>query len=120
MNEQVAVLDNPAVTPCAYGYMRVPCDVSDDKVRELEGDVVKYAKDSGLNFVCFFFEFSCGSREAFEDLIAELIRTDVHHVVVPSMRHLAQNGLLQDLMLDRLSSSAHAEVLAMRLITVIE
>jgi DNA invertase Pin-like site-specific DNA recombinase len=104
----------------AYGYMRVPCDVPDDKVRQLERDVIAYAETHGLHFVQFFFEFHCGSREAFEDLIAELVRTDVRYVVVPSLRHLAHNRLLQEQMLEHLSFTARAQVLAMRLKTVIE
>lgn len=122
MNETgaVAVLDGPGAAPCAYGYMRVPGDVPDDKVRKLENQLVAYAENHGLRFVRFFFEFHCGSREAFEELVAELVRADVHHVVVPSLRHLAQNGLLQDQMLDYLRFRARAEVLAMRLRTAIE
>ncbi|MFD9888242.1 hypothetical protein ACFWY9_02785 [Amycolatopsis sp. NPDC059027] len=115
-----AVLDSPATAPRAYGYMRVPCDVPDDKVRKLESQVVTYAENCGLRFVCFFFEFHCGSREAFDELVAELVRTDAHYVVVPSLRHLAQNSLLQDQMLDHLNFAARAQVLAMRLKTAIE
>lgn len=116
----VAVLDRPATAPRAYGYMRVPCDVPDDKVRQLENQVVEYAENCGLRFVSFFFEFHCGSREAFDDLVAELVRADAHHVIVPSLRHLAHNRLLQDQMLNHLSFTARARVLAMRLKTAIE
>ncbi|MEU8412646.1 hypothetical protein AB0C24_07670 [Amycolatopsis japonica] len=115
-----AVLDSPATTPHAYGYMRVPCDVPDNKVRKLENQVVAFAENNGLRFVGFFFEFHCGSREAFDELVAELVRTNAHHVVVPSLRHLAQNALLQDQMLEHLSFKARAQVLAMRLKTAIE
>ncbi|WP_329046559.1 hypothetical protein OG738_32090 [Amycolatopsis sp. NBC_01488] len=116
----VAVLDRPATAPRAYGYMRVPCDVPDDKVRQLEKQLIAYAENCGLSFVGFFFEFNCGSREAFDDLVAELVRADVHHVIVPSLRHLAHNRLLQDQMLSHLSFTARAQVLAMRLKTAIE
>ena len=115
-----AVLDDPAAAPRAYGYMRVPCDVPDDKIRRLESQVVAYAEKRGLQFISFFFEFHCGSREAFQDLVTELIRTDAHHVVVPSLRHLAHNELLQDQMLDQLNFTARTQVLAMRLKTAIE
>lgn len=119
-----ATLDQaaPAAVPLprAYGYMRVPCDVPDDKVQQLEHDVVAYAEGNGLHFVQFFFEFHCGSREAFDELVAELVRTGARYVVVPSLRHLAHNRLLQDMMLERLSFAARARVLAMRLKTVIE
>lgn len=116
----VVVLDRPAAIPRAYGYMRVPCDVKDEKVRRLENQVVAYAENRGLCFVRFFFEFHCGSHEAFDELVAELVRADAHHVVVPSLRHLAHNGLLQDQMLNHLSLTARAQVLAIRLKTAIE
>ena len=115
-----AALDSPKSTPRAFGYMRVPRDVPDKKVRKLEKRLVAYTKTHGLHFVRFFFEFHCGSHEAFEELVAELVHTGAHHVVVPSLRHLAQNGLLQDQMLDYLRLRARAEVLAMRLRTAIE
>ncbi|WP_146073602.1 hypothetical protein [Amycolatopsis sp. CA-126428] len=115
-----SVLDRASVMPHVYGYMRVPCDVADSKVWELEREVVAYAEKRGFHFVQFFFEFNCGSREAFDELIEELVRVDAHHVVVPSLRHLAHNELLQDLMIDQLCVTAHAEVFAMRLKTVIE
>ena len=100
--------------------MRVPCDVPDEQVRQLEQQVVAYAEMKGLHFICFFFEFNCGSREAFDELVAELVSTDAHFVVVPSLRHLAHNAFLQDQMLEHLSFAARARVLAMRLRTVIE
>lgn len=115
-----AVLDSPTTAPRAYGYMRVPSDVPDNKVRRLENQLVAYAEKCGLSFVRFFFEFHCGSHEAFDELVEELVRADAHHVVVPSLRHLAQNGLLQDQMLGYLEFKARAQVLAMRLRTAIE
>ncbi|OKJ98981.1 hypothetical protein AMK34_10380 [Amycolatopsis sp. CB00013] len=100
--------------PLAYGYMRVPRDVSDDKVRRLERAIMRFADGQGLYFVSFFFEFHCGSREAFDELITELVRAQARHVVVPTLRHLARNGLLQDVMRDRLTQEARAEVLVLR------
>lgn len=100
--------------PLAYGYMRVPPDVPDRKVRGLEQAVIRFAESLGFSFMSFFFEFHCGSREGFEELVTELKRTDARHVVVPSLRHLALNTLLQDAMCTRLLLDAHAEVHAMR------
>ena len=119
-----AILDEaePAATtlPRAYGYMRVPCDVPDEQVWQLEQETMAYAGKKGLDFVRFFFEFNCGSREAFGELVAELVSEDAHYVVVPSLRHLAHNAFLQDQMLEQLSFAARAKVLAMRLRTVVE
>jgi hypothetical protein len=100
--------------PLAYGYMRVPAHVPDHKVRGLEQAVIQYARTLGLYFVSFFFEFHCGSREGFDELASELVRADAHHVVVPSLRHLALSTLLQDAMCERLALDARAEVHAMR------
>ena len=115
----VALLSSPAPSalPRAYGYMRVPCDVKDDKIRRLENRVATYSTSRDLHLKRFFFEFNGGSREAFEELISELVRTDTRHVVVPSLRHLSYNTLLQKIMLERLDFSAQAQVLAMRLRT---
>lgn len=94
--------------------MRVPPDVPDRKVRGLEQAVIRFAEGLGLYFVSFFFEFHSGSREGFDELVTELVRADARHVVVPSMRHLALNALLQDAMCRRLLQDARAEVHAMR------
>ncbi|MEV4049593.1 hypothetical protein AB0J55_00235 [Amycolatopsis sp. NPDC049688] len=102
------------VAPLAYGYMRVPDGLPDRKVYSLEQAVIRYAHDLGLHFVRFFFEFHCGARDGFEDLITELRRTDARHVVVPSLRHLALNTLLQDAMRERLALDTGAQVHAMR------
>ncbi|MEU0537085.1 recombinase family protein [Amycolatopsis tolypomycina] len=103
-----------ALPPLAYGYMRVPCDVPDDKVRKLEQRLRAFAASHGLYFVTFFFEFSCGSREAFDELVTELQRADAHYVVVPSFGHFARSVLLQNSMLAQLEHDAQAEVLALR------
>ncbi|MEA5366453.1 hypothetical protein VA596_43465 [Amycolatopsis sp., V23-08] len=110
----------PALSAMAYGYMRVPADVPDRKVRDLEQEVIQFAEGLGLYFVSFFFEFHCGSREGFEDLVTELVRAEARHVVVPSLRHLAHNRLLQKAMCERLQLAACADVHAMRLRTAIE
>jgi hypothetical protein len=98
--------------PLAYGYMRVPADVPDHRVRRVEQAVTRFAAAKGLYFVSFFFELDCGSREGFDELITELVRADAHHVVVPSLKHLALNELLQAAMREQLVLEARAEVYA--------
>lgn len=100
--------------PLAYGYMRVPCDVPDDKVRRLEQALRAFAALQGLYLVTFFFEFDCGSQEAFGELLTELRRAEAHYVVIPSLRHFAHSVLLQNQMLTRLEHEAAAEVLVLR------
>ena len=113
------VVDIPAkyeqiARPLAYGYMRVPCDVPDVKVQRLEQALRAFAALRGLYLVPFFFEFSCGSQEAFHELKTELQRADAHHVVIPSLRHLARSILLQNTMLGQLELEAAADVLVLR------
>ena len=96
--------------PLAYGYMRVPADVPDYRVRRVEQAVVRCSEAKGLYFVSFYFEHHCGSREGFDELVAELLRADAHHVVVPSLKHLALNELLQTAMREQLAAEANAQV----------
>jgi len=106
--------DERITQPLAYGYLRVPCDVPDGKVRRLEQALRALAALRGLYLATFFFEFSCGSQVAFEELLTELQRADAHYVVIPSVRHFARSLLLQNQMLTRLEYEAAAEVLALR------
>ncbi|MGW4133731.1 hypothetical protein [Amycolatopsis japonica] len=110
----IAPEDEPITRPLAYGYMKVPCDVPDGKVRRLEEALRAFATLKGFYLVTFFFEFSCGSQEAFHELITELQRADAHQVIVPSLRHFAHSPLLQNMMLSELEYLAAAEVLALR------
>jgi hypothetical protein len=99
--------------PPVYGYMRVPCDLPDEKVWHLEQDLRAYAAAKRFCFVAFFYEFVCGSQDAFNDLVGELQRAGAHYVLVPTLRHLARNILLQNMMLARLEFDAAAEVLTL-------
>ncbi|EOD63942.1 hypothetical protein [Amycolatopsis vancoresmycina] len=96
--------------PPAYGYLRVPVDVPDRRARELELAVIRFAESRSLNFVSFFFDSDFGVRGGFTELVAELVRANARHVVVPSLRHLARHARLQDAMQDRLVLDAGAEV----------
>lgn len=100
-----AILDQaePAAVPVprAYGYMRVPPDIPDNKVQRLERRVTNYAETKGPHFAQSTFEFHSGSHKAFDELVAELVRIDARFVVVPSLRQLAQNDFLQSQMLEQ-------------------
>jgi DNA invertase Pin-like site-specific DNA recombinase len=99
-----------ALTPPAYGYMRVPCDIPDDKVHHMEQQLRHFASREGWFFATIFSEFTCGAYDAFNELVQELQRADAHHVVVPTFRHLARNLMLQNILLTRLEFDAQAEV----------
>lgn len=100
-----------ALQPLAYGYMRVPSGIPDAKVRRLELKMQRFAERQGLCLAATFYEFQCGVFEAFYELIEELERAEAHYVIVPTLRHLARNRLLQNNLLTRLDFDAHAEVL---------
>ncbi|MEC3980416.1 recombinase family protein [Amycolatopsis sp. H20-H5] len=100
-------------TPAAYAYMRVPCDIPDAKVRRMEYELRHFAEDKGFQLAAIFPEFECGRFEAFADLLQELQRAEAHVVIVPTFRHLARNTLLQNMLLNRLETQAHAEVFAL-------
>ncbi|MFD8496233.1 hypothetical protein [Amycolatopsis sp. NPDC059657] len=61
-----------------------------------------FAARKGLALAGIFPEFVCGVHDAFEELLEEVQRTDAHYVIIPTLRHLARNGFLQDVLLDRL------------------
>jgi hypothetical protein len=50
--------DAPA--PLAYAYMRVPCDIPDDKVQRMEHELRRHAERMGLHLAGIFSEFVCG------------------------------------------------------------
>jgi DNA invertase Pin-like site-specific DNA recombinase len=91
--------------------MRVPCDIDDAKVRRMELEMQRFAEGKGFCFGTIFDEFTCGIFDAFEELVAELIRAEAHYVIVPALRRLARNRLLQNILLARLECDAQAEVL---------
>jgi hypothetical protein len=98
-----------ALRPLAYGYMRVPCDIPDAKVRRMEFEMQRFSERHGWCLAAIFYEFVCGVHDAFEELVEELQRADAHHVVIPTYRHLARSPLLQNSLLQRLEFDAHAE-----------
>ena len=96
--------------PLAYAYMRVPFDIPDDRVRRMEHELRRFAEGKGWCLAETFYEFRCGMHDAFNDLIAELQRTGATTVIVPTLRHLARNTLLQNVLLSRLEFDAGADV----------
>jgi DNA invertase Pin-like site-specific DNA recombinase len=96
--------------PVAYAYMRVPCDIPDDKVRRMEHELKCFAERKGFCLAEIFYEFVCGSFTVFNELAVELQRAGVTTVIVPTLRHLARNVMLQNCLLNRLEFDAGADV----------
>ena len=99
-----------ATLPPIYGYMRIERHQSEDTLHSLEAGLRLYAEAQGYQLVRIFQEFVPGCHRTFAALVDQLKRTDAHHVVVPSMEHLARHPLLQIHMVIRLELEAHAEV----------
>jgi len=96
--------------PLAYAYMRVPCNVDDDKVVKM-GHQLRYgAERMGFHLEKIFSELICGQFDEFENLLSELTSSGSRCVIVPTLRHFAKSPLHQNLILDRLFFSAEAEV----------
>ncbi|RMI32287.1 hypothetical protein [Nocardia stercoris] len=93
-----------------YGYVRD--DLADDHVAELEDAMCTLAASEGLCFAATFHESTPGDGTAFAELTAELKRADAHHVVVPSLDHLAGQTIPRDLLIAKLASEAAARVWA--------
>jgi hypothetical protein len=69
-NERNNELSLPkGLRPLAYGYMRVPCDIPDDKVCRMEYELRRFAEVKGFCLVAIFSEFVCGVHDAFNELV---------------------------------------------------
>ncbi|WP_028477751.1 hypothetical protein [Nocardia sp. CNY236] len=91
-----------------YGYLRD--DLADGQCKELEAAMSSLARDEGLCFAATFHESTGGDGAAFAELTAELKRADAHHVVVPSLEHLAGQTIPRDVLLAKLVDEAAAQV----------
>ena len=96
--------------PLIYGYLRVTDDLDDHAIRRMERGLHLLAETKGFCFATTFHEYQPGYHGAFDELTRELQRAQAHNVVVPSLGHLAQHPMLQDLMLTRLARDANAHV----------
>ncbi|NNH69407.1 hypothetical protein HLB23_05905 [Nocardia uniformis] len=92
-----------------YGYVRD--DLADGRSDELEVAMCDMASSAGFCFAATFHESTPGDGTAFAELTAELKRADAHHVVVPSLDHLAGQTIPRDILIAKLAQEAAAQVL---------
>ncbi|NKY86683.1 hypothetical protein [Nocardia veterana] len=92
-----------------YGYVRD--DLADGRAAELEDAMCTLANEVGLCFAATFHESTQGDGTAFAELTAELKRAEAHHVVVPSLDHLAGQTIPRDVLIAKLAHDAEAQVL---------
>ena len=96
--------------PLIYGYMRVQRSHTEEELLALELDLRGFAAAEGYRYAMTFCEFGPGCTTEFGALVAELTRVGGHHVVVPTMDHLALHPLLRMHLLVKLELDAGAEV----------
>ncbi|MEU6580370.1 hypothetical protein [Nocardia sp. NPDC046763] len=93
-----------------YGYVRD--DLADGRSEELENAMCGLARSAGLCFAATFHESTPGDGTAFAELTAELKRADAHHVVVPSLDHLAGQTIPRDILIAKLAHEASVKIWA--------
>ncbi|MVU83770.1 hypothetical protein GPX89_41860 [Nocardia sp. ET3-3] len=91
-----------------YGYVRD--DLTDGHSEDVENAMCGLAQSAGLCFAATFHESTPGDGTAFAELTAELKRADAHHVVVPSLDHLAGQTIPRDILIAKLAHEASAQV----------
>jgi hypothetical protein len=91
-----------------YGYVRD--DLADGHSAELEDAMCDLARSAGLCFAATFHESAPADGTAFAELTAELKRAEAHHVVVPSLDHLAGQTIPRELLIAKLAHEAAARV----------
>lgn len=96
--------------PLMYGYMRVDRDVRDADVKQTELALRFVAETEGYCFAAIFYEDDDGRNAAFDELAAELKRSEAHDVIVPSYDDISRHPLLRLQMCEWLSIEANAHV----------
>ncbi len=90
--------------PLIYGYLRVT-DLADDELQQLERGLEKLAEAEGFCLTETRYEHQPGYYDTFYQLTQELKRTQVPHVVLPSLDHLSAHPLLREQLLMRLAET---------------
>jgi hypothetical protein len=99
------------VRPLACGYMRITDELTDEEIRQLECGLRKFAEAEGFRLTEVHHEYESGHYDTFYDLVAEVKRTQIRHVVLPSLAHLSDHPWLQVQLLRRLTEAdTHAWV----------
>lgn len=93
--------------PLMYGYLRL--DVAGDQIAACEAQIRWFAERDRLDLAMIFHERIHGGS-ALTALIAELQRSQCHHVVVPTMEHLIRPGMARQAIEARLWREASAGV----------
>ena len=93
--------------PLMYGYLRL--DVAGDQLPACEAQIRRFADHDSFDLAMIFHERIHGGS-ALTALIAELQRSQCHHVVVPTLEHLIRPGMSRQAVEARLWREAAAGV----------
>jgi hypothetical protein len=93
--------------PLMYGYLRL--DIAGGQVAACEAQIRHFVEHEGFDLAMIFHERIHGGA-ALTALIAELQRSQSHHVVVPALQHLIQPGMARQAVEARLWREADAGV----------
>jgi hypothetical protein len=97
--------------PAGLRYMRITDELTDEEIWQLERGLRKFAEAEGFLLATIHHEYESGHYGTFYELVAEVTRTQVRHVVLPSLAHLSGHPLLQVQLLRRLTEAdTHAWV----------
>jgi hypothetical protein len=97
------------MSPLMYGYLRL--DIAGGQVAACEAQIRQFVEHEGFDLAMIFHERIHGGA-ALTALIAELQRSQSHHVVVPAIQHLTQSGMARQAVEARLWREANAGVFA--------
>jgi hypothetical protein len=80
--------EKPIVKPLIYGYIQVTDESDDCHLRRTEEQLGRFAEAEGYRLGTIFHNYTPGRLDTFTVMIKALQRSEAHHVIVPSMRHL--------------------------------
>ncbi|GAA3736424.1 hypothetical protein [Streptomyces tremellae] len=98
------------MNPPVFGYLRVREAAPDLEVRREEQQLARWAGTEGYRLVRVYREADEGGIAVLSELVDALNRTGTRAVVMPSVRHLGVNRLLQDHLWAHLVDGARADV----------
>lgn len=100
------------MSAATFGYIGLP-DAPICQTCASQQGMQHYAEAQGWILGEVFSEsYPCSSRE-FEAMHAELLRTGVRRVIIPSFEHLSTHPLIQNLRLERLEGGLQVDVLSL-------
>lgn len=97
--------------PLMFGYMRLAASDDPDENAAIEGELRRYTTREGFELERLFIErLGVSDESAFFALVDALKTTEIKHVIVPSLWHLARLPGLQAAMRDHIERELGAQL----------